>query len=128
VFSTFNGEQDVITDDPADPSRRLIRQVLGAVGEYERSLIRLRLAGGQRRKAAAGGYAAGRPRYGYRAAGGALVPDPAEQDTLRRMRELRAAGQSYREITATLAEDGRTQRNGRPWLPNTVQRILSRAA
>ncbi len=31
VFSTIPGEQDVIEDDPDDPSRRLIRQVLGAV-------------------------------------------------------------------------------------------------
>jgi DNA invertase Pin-like site-specific DNA recombinase len=57
VYSTFAGEQEVIEDDPDDPSRRLIRQVLGAVSEYERSLIRLRLRNGRRRKAERGGYA-----------------------------------------------------------------------
>ncbi len=54
VFSTMPGEQAVIEDDPEDPSRRLIRQVLGAVAEYERSLIRLRLRNGRRRKAERG--------------------------------------------------------------------------
>ncbi len=54
VFSTMPGEQAVIEDDPDDPSRRLIRQVLGAVAEYERSLIRLRLRNGRRRKAERG--------------------------------------------------------------------------
>jgi hypothetical protein len=38
VFSTSAGEQEVIEDDPDDPSRRLIRQVLAAVSEYEREI------------------------------------------------------------------------------------------
>ena len=41
LFSTAGGEAN-LHDDPEDPSRRLIRQVLGAVSEYERSMIALR--------------------------------------------------------------------------------------
>jgi len=41
LFSTAGGEAN-LHDDPEDPSRRLIRQVLGAVSEYERAMIALR--------------------------------------------------------------------------------------
>lgn len=44
---------------------------------------------------------------------GRLIPDPAEQETLARARELRATGQSYAKIAATLdAERRRAKRGG----------------
>ncbi len=46
VFSCAAGESEYLADDPSDPSRKLIRQILGSVAEYERSLIALRLRGG----------------------------------------------------------------------------------
>lgn len=61
VFSTFSVAQELITDDLDDPSPRLIRQVLGAVGEYERSLFRPGLSKGRRRRAERRG-AHGSPR------------------------------------------------------------------
>src|SRR5207253_6591775 len=87
LFSTSNAEGSYLTDDPDDPSRKLIRQVLGAVNEYERAMITLRLRSGRRRKADNGGYAYGSPQFGYRAQGGELIEDATEQATLRRMRE-----------------------------------------
>ncbi len=39
LFTTSAAEADYLEDDPSDPSRRLIRQILGAVNEYERSMI-----------------------------------------------------------------------------------------
>jgi DNA invertase Pin-like site-specific DNA recombinase len=128
AFSTFSGEQEVITDDPDDPSRRLIRQVLGAVSEYERSLIRLRLSNGRRRKAERGGYAYGSPPYGWRAEGGQLIEDPAEQAVRARILGLRAAGQSVRAIADTLTGEGLTPKRGGQWHPETIRRILVRAA
>ncbi len=127
VFSTFAGEQEVIEDDPEDPSRRLIRQVLGAVSEYERSLIRLRLRNGRRRKHERGGFAYGSPPYGWRAEGRELVPEPAEQAALALIRELRAAGQSVRSIAAALAAEGHQAKRGGAWHPETVRRIIARA-
>src|SRR5512132_162390 len=49
LFSTAGGEAN-LHDDPEDPSRRLIRQVLGAVSEYERAMIALRLRRGRAAK------------------------------------------------------------------------------
>jgi DNA invertase Pin-like site-specific DNA recombinase len=126
VFSTMPGEQAVIEDDPEDPSRRLIRQVLGAVAEYERSLIRLRLRNGRRRKAEQGGYAFGSPPYGYRAEGRELVPEPAEQVALARIRQLRAVGSSIRQIAVTLTAEGHRPKRGERWHPEIVRRILAR--
>lgn len=127
VFSTMPGEQDVLTDDPDDPSRRLIRQVLGAVAEYERSLIRLRLRNGRRRKAERGGFAYGSPPLGFRAEARELVPDPGEALTVQRIVALRRGGASLRGIAAVLEAEGRKPKRGGQWHSQTVRRVLARA-
>ncbi len=124
VFSTSEAEQHYLVDDPDDPSRRLIRQVLGAVSEYEREMISLRLRSGRRRKAELGGYAYGSPRFGCAAVGRELVPDEEERETLRRMQQLRAEGASLRAIAATLDGEGRRPRRSDRWHPATVRRAL----
>jgi DNA invertase Pin-like site-specific DNA recombinase len=126
VFSTSAAEASYLGDDPDDPSRKLIRQVLGAVNEYERAMISLRLRSGRRRKAENGGYAYGSPPFGWRAVGRELVEDAAEQEALRRMRELRAAGRSYRDIAATLSAEGHEPKRGASWYPMTVREVLRR--
>ena len=55
-----------------------MRQVLGAIAEYERALIRSRMGAGKAAKLATGGYAGGRPPSGWRAEGKELVPDERE--------------------------------------------------
>ena len=123
LFSTAAGEQDYLKDDPDDPSRRLIRQVLGAVNEYERAMIRLRLRRGQQRKAERGEYAGGRPPYGYRAEGKALVPVPEEQMVIRRVRGLRGRGLSLREVAADLQAADLPPRGGGTWHPTMLARL-----
>jgi DNA invertase Pin-like site-specific DNA recombinase len=127
VFSTSDAEQGYLQDDPSDPSRKLIRQVLGAVAEYERAMIRLRLEAGRRRKSQSGGYAGfGSPPFGYRSEGGALVPHSDEQDTLARIRTLHDDGRSPREIARSLDADGLKPRRGDYWQPRQVGRIVNR--
>jgi DNA invertase Pin-like site-specific DNA recombinase len=126
AFSTSSAEASYLCDDPDDPSRKLIRQVLGAVNEYERAIIALRLRAGRRRKADNGGYAYGAPPFGYRVEGRELIEDLAEQDALGRMIEWRANGLSYRAIAAALAEEGYAPKRGATWYPMTVRQILSR--
>jgi DNA invertase Pin-like site-specific DNA recombinase len=127
VFSTSASEAQYIADDVGDPSRKLIRQVLGAVAEYERSMIALRLRSGRARKAADGGFAYGSPPFGYQALDGQLVPVAEEQATLRRVREMRDTGQSLRVIAATLNAEGVKPRRGRAWHPGVLSRIVDRA-
>jgi DNA invertase Pin-like site-specific DNA recombinase len=125
VYSTAGGEADYLADDPNDPSRRLIRQILGAVSEYERSMISLRLRSGRQRKAERGGFAYGSPRFGWEAIDGNLVPLPEEQATLARMRALQGSGHSIRQIAETLNAEGLpTKRTGASWHATTVARAL----
>jgi DNA invertase Pin-like site-specific DNA recombinase len=128
VLSTAAGEAAYLAcDDPGDPSRKLIRQVLGAVNEYERSMIALRLRIGKARKRAAGGFVGGGPPFGWRSEDKELVRDPAEQATLDRARALRDGGASLRSIAATLQEEGLRPRRSDRWHPETVRAILSRS-
>jgi DNA invertase Pin-like site-specific DNA recombinase len=126
VFSTSAAESDYLRDDADDPSRRLIRQILGAVAEYERAMIALRLRAGRRRKAETGGYAYGSPALGYRAEDGALVPAPDEQATLERIRELHDKGASLRSIAETLSAEGFRPKRSSTWHPESVRRAIAR--
>jgi DNA invertase Pin-like site-specific DNA recombinase len=126
LYSTAPSENN-LRDDPQDPTRKLLRVVVGAVHEHAREMTRLRLMRGKQRKAASGGYIGGTARLGSRPAkGGGLEPDPAEQDAIARAAELRAAGASLRQIGEALTAEGHRPR-GRDWHPTTVARVLTRA-
>jgi DNA invertase Pin-like site-specific DNA recombinase len=125
TFSTSSAEADYMTDDPADPSRKLIRQILGGVAEYERAMIALRLRSGRQRKRDGGGFAFGSPPFGFRAQDRELVEDPAEQRGLARIRELRSEGKSLRAIAAILNTEGRIKpKRAARWNPQSLKRIL----
>lgn len=126
VFSTFPSEAEYMKDDPEDPSRKLIRQVLGAVSEYEKSMITLRLRAGRRRKAEQGGFAHGAPRFGKRAEGKLLVDDTGERAIIARIGELASKGESMRSISAILNSEGLPAKRGGPWYPHTVTRVVKR--
>jgi DNA invertase Pin-like site-specific DNA recombinase len=109
------------------PAASLIRQVLGAVSEYERSMVVLRLRNGRRRKAQTGGYASGAPAFGLEARDGDLVESEDEQRTIERIVELRDSGASLRSICSTLESEGhRTKRGTTNWQPMAVKRVLDR--
>lgn len=127
VSSCAPGEDAYLVDDPADPSRRLIRQVLGAVADYERAMIRLRLAAGRRRKADRGGFIGGAPPFGSRAEDRELVDDVDEGAALARIRQLVDAGASLRTIATALTAEGHRPRHGGRWHPEVLRRIVARS-
>lgn len=135
VVFTSVPPQEVPRDDPDDPMRTAMRQMRGVFHELDRRLIAKRLRDGRNAKAANGGHATGSPPYGWRVDAksadnphGALVPEPAEQAALARMRELQAVGYSTREIARVLAEEGHPTKRGGRWTSPVVARILARAA
>lgn len=143
VFSTFPSEAGYLSDDPDDPSRKLIRQVLGAVAEYEKSMVALRLRMGRRRKAAKGGYAHGAPPYGWRAEHRELVPVEEEQEVVTQISKWRAElddngnPTSLAEIARRLNDAGIPPRHSQPlggrkepprWHPAQVARVLARSS
>jgi DNA invertase Pin-like site-specific DNA recombinase len=90
--------------DSEDPSRVMVRQIFGAVAQYERALIRGRTMAGKAAKKAKGGYSGGRPRFGTAAQDGALVAVAEQQAVIARARDLRGDGLSLRAIVARLEE------------------------
>lgn len=126
IFSTLATEDAYLEDDPKDPTRKLIRQVLGAVADYERAMIRLRMAAGANRKKANGGYAGGGIPFGFRSEGHDLVSDSSERKALKVMKDLRSRGRSLREIARELDSQGLKPRKGESWHPHSVARILQR--
>jgi DNA invertase Pin-like site-specific DNA recombinase len=118
-------EPDIDTDTD-DPTRVLLRQLLGAVAQYERAVIRGRMVAGRRAKADAGGFIGGRAPYGFRLVGGQLEPEPAEAEVVELVRRLSAGGASLRTIAAKLEARGVSTRNGGPWHSAVVGRLLKR--
>jgi DNA invertase Pin-like site-specific DNA recombinase len=65
------------------------------------------------------------PPYGSAYMDGRAVAAAAEQATIRRMRELRTAGRSFRAVSAALADEGRIARNGKPFAAQTIKQVLT---
>jgi DNA invertase Pin-like site-specific DNA recombinase len=129
IYSTSDTESNLLGSDvESDPTRTLVRRIIGALSSYEREVIAMRTQAGRRRKADMGGYAYGAPPFGMRAEGGDLVVDAVEQAAIARVVELHMAGASIRAIAATLNEEGIRTKQDKRWHPTTVARLIERAA
>lgn len=110
-------EEDVQNPEPA---RVLFRQMMGAISQYERSMIVLKLRGARERMKAKTGKCEGPKFYGHK------DDRPEEARTLTRMIDLRARGESFSQIARVLNADGSETRHGRAWAVTTVRTILAR--
>lgn len=126
LHSTSDVEDRYLNADPDDPSANLVRQILGAVAQYERAMITMRMQAGKTAKAARGGYQHGRPPYGYRAFGGELVPVAGEQKVIRMIQLARLRGESMRQIAAKLNDSGAKAPGGGVWSSQAVGRVVER--
>jgi DNA invertase Pin-like site-specific DNA recombinase len=127
VLSTRESEDELLNGASKDPSRKLIRVICGAISEYDREMTVDRLAAGRQAKATRGGYAHGALPYGYRSAKGKLVPVPAEQRALAKMKALASQAVPINEIARVLTAEGYPTKRGGRWCGATVARILKRA-
>lgn len=129
IFTADTGE--VLKDDPDDPMRTAMRQVVGVFAELDRRMVVKRLRDGRAAKKAAGRKSVGAYAYGTRGAGEGrardAAPDPTEARTLERILELRAAGRSYRAIGEQLDTEGLRPRRAAKWSAMTVRSIVTRA-
>lgn len=111
-----------LTSADGDPTRTLIRQVLGAVAQFDKSVVVLKLRAARDRKRRREGRCEGRKPFGSR---------PGEVATLERIRQLRRKPKglprlSIAAIAAALNSEGHATRTGKPWAPGTVHAILQR--
>jgi len=104
---------DFFTTDT--PTAVLVRQVLGAIAQFEKASLVAKLRAARERKVAAGGRGTGRWRY-----------DEARPDVVALVRELHRQGLSLRKISAALAERGHVTGGGKPYAASAVQTMLSR--
>jgi DNA invertase Pin-like site-specific DNA recombinase len=123
VLSVTEPDVDTIS---ADPTKVLIRQILGSLGQYERALIRARMEAGKVLKAARGGYVGGQPGYGMKAVNAELALEHEESDIVNLVLSLRSQGRSYREICVALDSAGFKPRRAARWHPMVVRSIAQR--
>ena len=107
-------EPDLCRDDP---TRKLMRQIFGAISEYEKTMIVIKLRGARQRKKARTGRCEGRKPYGHY---------PGEKRVVERMRALRKEGLGFDRLAVRLTEEGYRTRKGTAWHGFGVNRILSR--
>jgi len=99
-----------------DPTRILMRQLMGAVAQYDKSQIVLKLRGARMRMRAKEGRCEGRKPYGYY---------DGEEAVIERMQELRAARMGFDRIAAQLNTEGLKTRTGAQWHGLVCNRILT---
>jgi DNA invertase Pin-like site-specific DNA recombinase len=107
-------EPDLLQDDP---SRKLMRQIMGSIAEYEKTMIVLKLRGARQRMKAKTGRCEGAKPYG---------DVPGEMQVIERMKELRATGLGFDRIAEALNAEGIAPRRGKKWWGLSVNKVLSR--
>lgn len=113
---------NLVDDADDDPTRRLIRQVLGAVAEFDRRVTVLKLRAARNRIRTRGKRCEGRKPYGSR---------PGEAAVVARIRELHRKPHgrdrmSYQDIADILNQEERPTRTGKPWTKQVVYQIVQR--
>jgi DNA invertase Pin-like site-specific DNA recombinase len=103
-----------------DPSRVLMRQMMGAFFQYEKSTLVAKLRGARQRKRASVGHCEGRKAYGSH------PEHVAEGAVIQRIQSLRADGLPLLTIAKVLNDEGLKSRSGGVWHPTQVSRVLSR--
>lgn len=106
------------TLDTSSAAGRMVVNMLGVVGQWEREAIAERTATALAYKRK-NRVAYGKTPFGYRRAGDALVPNADEQGVLAEAVRMDKAGASFREIGRMLAD-----RCGRTWGPSSVRAML----
>ncbi len=100
-----------------DPTRVLMRQIMGAVAQYDKAMIVLKLRGSRQRAKVKNGRCEGRKPYGHY---------DGEAEILTEMRRL-GGKDSPSAVASILNARGILNRAGKPWHPFSVSRILKGA-
>jgi DNA invertase Pin-like site-specific DNA recombinase len=108
---------DYFTEDT--PTARLVRQVLGAISEFEKATLVAKLRAARDRKAAATG-----ERCGGQASHSERRPEVVALAKRLRRHRLKHGPRSLREISAELAKRGHLNDAGRPFAAVSIANML----
>jgi len=112
LLSAASGEENLCGNDPG---RKLMRTIMGAIAEYDKQMIVLKLRAARNRTRAKVGRCEGRKPFGHYDGEAAIVC---------RIRELHAQEANYEHVAQSLNAEGIKTRSGGKWFPATVRRIL----
>jgi DNA invertase Pin-like site-specific DNA recombinase len=108
---------DFFTEDT--PTAVLVRQVLGAIAQFDKATLVAKLRAARERKRDADGKCEGRKAYAEKEGGLELIRLAAE---IRKRPHM-----SYRKVAAELANQGRTTPSGKPYSASAVQAMIEQA-
>lgn len=94
------------------------------VAEMERDNITRRTSAGREQKARRGGYAGGRPPYGYYVVNGELRVDEKAAECVRKVYELRSKGMLLKDIAKAVNAEGYRTQKGLEFAVTHIQNIL----
>jgi site-specific DNA recombinase len=101
----------------------VLQSLVMCIAEQERLNITKRTSGRRKVKARSGGYAGGRPPYGYKAQNGRFVVDEAEAEIVRLVFKMTDEGANLVDITDYLCDHGYRTRLGKRFYPSQVKSI-----
>jgi DNA invertase Pin-like site-specific DNA recombinase len=115
--------------DTSSAAGRLVLNIMTAVSQWEREAIGERTRDAMHHKRT-NGERVGNIQFGYRLGtdGKHLEPDPAEQEVLDDIRQLRQDGHTLRGIAAALNHRALRTRRGSAWRLEHVARIIKQGA
>lgn len=128
VFTTTAGE---LSADEDDPTKILIRQILGIIAEFDHRTTVKKLHAARTIKASQGGYVGGTPKFGLRVVGAGKAAqfeeDDVESSVIETIVRLHGCGFSLRQIADHLNRGNIPTKRGKTWLAPQVQRIIQRS-
>ena len=98
----------------SDPSRVLVRQIFGAIAQYDKAMLVAKLRAARMRAKASGKRMEGQRPYGSR---------EGEEATIERLMALRAEGFPYQKCADILNAEGVAARHGK-WHATSVKRVV----
>lgn len=114
----ISADGTILTDaDDHDPSKKLIRQILGVFAEFEKSCLVQKLRVARIRSKKAKGKCEGRKSYGSRV---------GELEIVTKIQKLRQSGMTINGIVENLKAEGIVSRYGKPLKYTQIRRILAR--
>jgi DNA invertase Pin-like site-specific DNA recombinase len=114
----LTADGDDLTDDE-NPARKLTRQIFGAIAEFEKRCLVLKLSAARARVRKTTGRCEGRKPFGSR---------DGESKIVEQIQGLRSNGLTFAAIAERLNADGARTRQGKPFSPGYVYHVARRAA
>jgi DNA invertase Pin-like site-specific DNA recombinase len=115
VFAADQGQLIDMAENGGDPTRVLIRQIMGALAQWEKTMLVQKLAKARARVKAKTGRCGGVHPYGS---------FPGEAQLIKWAELSREPGQTLQQLADSLNSAGFTTRNGKQWKRQNVHNIL----